>query len=48
VTVQFREVSSRETEITLRQDQLKTPADRRGNLTGWRMCFRKLEKLLRR
>lgn len=48
LTVQFREVNSRETEITLRQDQLKTPADRRGNLTGWRMCFRKLGKLLRR
>lgn len=48
LTVQFREVNSRETEITLRQDQLKTPADRRGNLSGWRMCVRKLEKLLRR
>lgn len=48
LTVAFRTVSAGQTEITLRQDQLKTPADRRGNQAGWTMCLKKLEKVLAR
>ena len=48
LTVAFRVISAGQTEITLQQDQLKTPADRRGNLAGWTMCLKKLEKLLAR
>jgi uncharacterized protein YndB with AHSA1/START domain len=47
LTVDFRELGPRQTEITLRQEQLRTKQDRSGNLMGWKMCLRKLEKLLR-
>ena len=47
ITVDFREVGPRATEITLRQDRLLTRADRSGNRMGWRLCLGKLEKLLR-
>lgn len=48
LTVDFRELGPHSTEITLRQDQLHTRADRSGNLMGWRMCLKKLEKVLTR
>ncbi len=48
LSVDFRELGPNSTEITLRQEQLLTRADRSGNLMGWRLCFRKLDKLLRR
>ena len=48
LTVTFRELDPSSTEITIRQDQLKTPADRAGNRMGWRLCLHKLAKLLRR
>ena len=47
LTVDFRETSPRSTEITLRQDQLLTDEDRAGNREGWRLCFDKLDRLLR-
>jgi len=48
LTVDFREVGPRATEITLRQDQLLTPVDREGNREGWRLCFENLDALLAR
>jgi uncharacterized protein YndB with AHSA1/START domain len=45
LTVSFRELGPRSTELTLRQDQLLTPEDRAGNLEGWRLCFDKLDAL---
>lgn len=48
LSVDFRELGPNSTEITLRQEQLRTRADRSGNLMGWRLCFKKLDKLLRR
>ncbi|MBX3252419.1 MAG: SRPBCC domain-containing protein [Myxococcales bacterium] len=47
LTVDFREVGPASTEISLRQDQLLAPEDRAGNREGWRLCFEKLEALLR-
>jgi uncharacterized protein YndB with AHSA1/START domain len=47
LTVEFRETGPRSTEITLRQDQLLTSADREGNREGWRLCFDKLDSMLR-
>jgi hypothetical protein len=47
LTVDFRELGPRETEITVRQEQLLTKQDRSGNLMGWKMCLRKLNRLLR-
>ena len=47
LTIDFRELGPRATEVTLRQDQLRTRADRSGNLMGWRMCLTKLEKVLK-
>ncbi len=46
LTVEFREIGPRATEITLRQDQLITEADREGNREGWRLCYDKLDALL--
>ncbi len=46
LTVEFREVGPRSTEITLRQDRLLTPIDRAGNRAGWRQCFKKLDALV--
>ena len=46
LTVDFRELGPRSTEITIRQDDLRTRADRSGNLAGWKMCLKKLSKLL--
>jgi uncharacterized protein YndB with AHSA1/START domain len=46
LTVDFREIDSGTTEITLRQDQLLTAEDREGNREGWRLCFAKLDRLL--
>lgn len=48
LTVEFREIGPRSTEITLRQDQLLTHRDREGNREGWRLCFNKLDALLSR
>ena len=48
LTVDFRELGPHSTELTLRQDLLLTKRDRSGNLTGWKMCLGKLEKVLRR
>jgi uncharacterized protein YndB with AHSA1/START domain len=47
LTVEFREVGPRATEVTLRQDQLLTAPDREGNREGWRLCYDKLDELLR-
>jgi len=47
LTVDFRELGPRSTEITVRQDQLLTRGDRAGNRMGWRLCLKKLEALLR-
>ncbi|HKA90682.1 MAG TPA: SRPBCC domain-containing protein [Haliangiales bacterium] len=46
LTVDFRALGPRSTEIRLRQDQLITEADREGNREGWRLCFDKLDALL--
>jgi len=46
LTVSFRELGPRSTELTLRQDQLLTPEDRAGNIEGWRLCLDKLSALL--
>lgn len=47
VTVDFREVEPGTTEVTIRQDQLLTEADRAGNREGWRLCLDRLDALLR-
>jgi uncharacterized protein YndB with AHSA1/START domain len=47
LTVDFRAAGPAATEITLRQDQLVTDADRDGNREGWRLCFDKLDRILR-
>jgi len=47
LTVDFRATGPAATEITLRQDQLVTDADRDGNREGWRLCFDKLDRILR-
>jgi len=47
LTVDFRELGQRTTEVTIRQEQLRTKQDRSGNLMGWKLCLRKLEKLFR-
>jgi uncharacterized protein YndB with AHSA1/START domain len=46
LTVDFRATGPRSTEITLRQDQLITAADREGNREGWRLCFDRLDGVL--
>ena len=46
LTVEFRALDARSTELTLRQDQLLTPADREGNREGWRLCLDKLAALV--
>jgi hypothetical protein len=46
LTVDFRALGPRETEVTLRQDQLLTLIDREGNREGWRQCFLKLDAVL--
>lgn len=48
LTVDFRALGPDSTELTIRQEGLRTPRDLAGNRTGWRMCLGKLEKLLRR
>jgi uncharacterized protein YndB with AHSA1/START domain len=48
LTVDLRATGAASTEITLRQDQLITDADRAGNRGGWRLCFDKLDALLAR
>jgi uncharacterized protein YndB with AHSA1/START domain len=48
LTVEFREIGPRSTEIRLRQDQLLTHEDREGSREGWRLCLNKLELLLKR
>jgi uncharacterized protein YndB with AHSA1/START domain len=45
LTVDFRAVGPRSTELTLRHDQLLTIEDREGNREGWRLCLDKLEAL---
>lgn len=47
LTVDFRELGPSTTEMTLRQDQLRTFIDRAGNRMGWKMCFKKLDVLLK-
>ena len=47
LTVDFRATGPRSTEITLRQDHLLSADDRDGNREGWRLCFEKLDVLLR-
>jgi uncharacterized protein YndB with AHSA1/START domain len=47
LTVDFRASGPRSTEITLRQDQLLTVEAREGNRAGWRLCFDKLDAMLR-
>ncbi len=48
LTVEFRGAGPSSTEITIRQDQLLTRADRSGNRMGWRLCLNKLDALLKR
>jgi uncharacterized protein YndB with AHSA1/START domain len=48
LTVDFRAAGPSATEITLRQDQLVSAEDREGNREGWRLCFDKLDRILRR
>jgi len=47
LTVDFRERGPRSTELTLRQDELLTPEDRERNKEGWRLCFDKLDTVVR-
>ncbi len=47
LTVDFRELGPRSTELKLHQEQLLTPEYREGNREGWRLCLDKLEALLR-
>ena len=47
LTVDFREIDPESTEITLHQEQLLTDKDREGTREGWRLCFEKLDTVLR-
>jgi len=46
VTVEFREIGPRTTEVTVRQEGLLTVEDRAGNTEGWRLCLGNLAALL--
>ena len=46
LSVDFREIGSERTELTIRQELLLTDIDREGNRIGWTLCLDKLERLM--